>query len=137
MNADTDVPTTDDVTNDDVERMSVDEAIHQAEAIECNGRAWLKTLTPLLQVLMVRGEDWNRDADTTEAVDDLIAAACCRAARICRRTSRHVDVDGRPDYAAVGVSPSSREGDELTSITAKRTGSATATSTLPDVPSTT
>jgi hypothetical protein len=74
------IPTTD--IDDAVERMSVDEAIHAAEAIECNGRAWLKTLTPLLQALA--GESWSRDSEVQGAIDGLIVAACCRAARICR-----------------------------------------------------
>jgi hypothetical protein len=84
MNPDVPTPIVDDETDDDVERMTIDEAIHQAEAIECNGRAWLKTLTPLLQVLVVRTEDWNRDGTVTEAIDELIVDVCRRASRICQ-----------------------------------------------------
>jgi hypothetical protein len=69
-------------TDGGVERMDVDEALHLAEAIECNGRAWIKTLTPLLQALA--GETWTRDPDVQNSIDSLIVAACGRAARICR-----------------------------------------------------
>jgi hypothetical protein len=81
-NVNDNVPTTDTTGVNAIETINVDDAIHVAEAIECNGRAWIKTLTPLLQALA--GETWTRDPDVQNALDGLIVAACGRAARICR-----------------------------------------------------
>jgi hypothetical protein len=66
-----------------VERMSVDDAIRTAEAIEANGRAWIKALTPLLEVLLA-GDARCLDELTEETVHNLIISACSRARRICR-----------------------------------------------------
>lgn len=83
MNVDDVTPTTDTSGTDDaILEMSADEAFNCAERIAVNDRAWLKTLTPLLQALA--GESWSRDPEVQGAIDGLIVAACSRAARICR-----------------------------------------------------
>jgi hypothetical protein len=70
-------------TQSDVQQMDVDEAIRSAESIESNRRQWIKTLTPLLEILL-RGESRCLDDVSEGAVTNLIVAACARARRECR-----------------------------------------------------
>ncbi len=65
----------------EIEQMDVDEAIHEAQAIEDNSRAWLKAVLPLMRLEM---PEWGRSDRVTFAIDQVAIAACERARRILR-----------------------------------------------------